>query len=887
MKMYNRLFFLFGVLILMLNDVAAQCDSSYLRYTATLINDAVVFPDTSKIIAVGDNGFIIKSTDGGRNWKNIPTFQPCYLRAIQAPTDSILYTVGSWRTVLKSEDQGESWYPLNINLSNKGASITDFYNDVFFLNKDKGFVVGDDGIVATTLDGGQSWKDTSMSGSLSSRLNCVTFVNDSLGFISGGSNALFRTKNGGRTWEKINIDFIGFNVDVKKVKFLNTLTGFAVGDNGLCIRTTDGGTTWTSIFTPAGSGAAYYDICFLNAQTGFIAGSYNVKTTDGGNTWTTQFDIPDSYSVNADAAAKKLIFSGGGTMLGANGRTLVSTIDNGTTYQQLSANIYIDYSDIFFLNDSTGYLASNNLLYKTTDYAESWKPLTTTFPAMGYPVRNMFFVDEQHGYATADKIYKTDNGGSTWAPTTTPDGQSQFSAVRLHFFDALQGVTINNNGIYRTVDGGSSWSPVQTTPVNIYLQDLAFAPNGKGVAVGFSGTAFISADHGGSWSPLNLATTQDLSCAYFYNDNVGFIGTTDSSLYKTTDGGATWNKINTNTHVPLRSILFVNDTTGYLLGYFSGGLSAIYKTNDGGATWFFYPYQGNGGSLTRLAGKTNAYSAGKSGLVIKSDKLRIPGIPGYIYGPSLACQHSTSIFNTGLLQGLNYNWSLSGGGVHVFKQNIDTVSWNTPGSYTLSLSLSNACGTGPARQIPITVNAATVINRQPESVSACIGSAVTFSVTASGSSLNYQWKKDGQPINGALTNTYAIPTIAAADSANYTVVVTGLCGVLTSTPARLHVLPADSCTTPVSSVNMYIGSAMLMPNIVRDNTVLKVVTLQTTNAEWTILNGSGNAVMHFSSRLFYGENKINLSLQQLPAGIYYLRGTIGNANGQSLKFIKL
>ena len=78
-----------------------------------------------------------------------------------------------------------------------------------------------------------------------------------------------------------------------------------------------------------------------------------------------------------------------------------------------------------------------------------------------------------------------------------------------------------------------------------------------------------------------------------------------------------------------------------------------------------------------------------------------------------------------------------------------------------------------------------------------------------------------------------------------------------------------------------------MPNIVTDHTVLKVIARQMTNTDWTILNGNGKAVMHFSSRLFYGENKLNLSLQQLPAGIYYLRGTIANTNSQSLKFIKL
>jgi hypothetical protein len=240
-----------------------------------------------------------------------------------------------------------------------------------------------------------------------------------------------------------------------------------------------------------------------------------------------------------------------------------------------------------------------------------------------------------------------------------------------------------------------------------------------------------------------------------------------------------------------------------------------------------------------------------------------------------------------LLQGVNYNWSLSGGGTNTFKQNLDTVYWNTPGSYTLSVSLSNVCGTGPARQTAIQVKAATVITKHPEAKKACIGSTVTFSVNAGGSDLTYQWKKDNQLINGATTDTYTINNIIAADSVNYSVVVSGACGVLTSTQAKLRILPADSCTTPVSSLNAFITSALLMPNQVTEHTVLKVIARQPANAEWTIINANGKAVMHFSSRLFYGENKLNLSLQQLPAGIYYLRGTIGNTNSNPIKFIKL
>ncbi len=63
------------------------------------------------------------------------------------------------------------------------------------------------------------------------------------------------------------------------------------------------------------------------------------------------------------------------------------------------------------------------------------------------------------------------------------------------------------------------------------------------------------------------------------------------------------------------------------------------------------------------------------------------------------------------------------------------------------------------------------------------GSTVTFSVTAAGTGLSYQWKKGGVDIASATSASLVLSSVTAADAAGYTVLVKGTCnatGVLSS-----------------------------------------------------------------------------------------------------------
>jgi hypothetical protein len=124
------------------------------------------------------------------------------------------------------------------------------------------------------------------------------------------------------------------------IQFLNADTGFVVGgqidlqtftESARFLKTTDGGATWSSqIIGPPDT--YLYSLHFLNANTGYVAGASNgfgiiMMTTDGGANWTTQtsgvFDELNS-----------LQFVGGftgGVAVGISG-TILRTTDGGANW---------------------------------------------------------------------------------------------------------------------------------------------------------------------------------------------------------------------------------------------------------------------------------------------------------------------------------------------------------------------------------------------------------------------------------------------------------------------------------------------------------------------------------------------------------------------------
>ncbi len=96
-------------------------------------------------------------------------------------------------------------------------------------------------------------------------------------------------------------------------------------------------------------------------------------------------------------------------------------------------------------------------------------------------------------------------------------------------------------------------------------------------------------------------------------------------------------------------------------------------------------------------------------------------------------------------------------------------------------------------------DSAPAITTQPVSRTVTAGSAVTFSVVASGSPTpTFQWKKGDAEISGATGASFGISVAAASDAGSYTVVVTNSVGSVTSNAATLTVNAAPPSTPPPS-----------------------------------------------------------------------------------------
>ena len=84
----------------------------------------------------------------------------------------------------------------------------------------------------------------------------------------------------------------------------------------------------------------------------------------------------------------------------------------------------------------------------------------------------------------------------------------------------------------------------------------------------------------------------------------------------------------------------------------------------------------------------------------------------------------------------------------------------------------------------VTIGAATltppVITKHPDSQTITAGQTATFTVTASGNSLAYQWHKNSAPITGATAATHTIPNAQQSDAGSYIVTVSNPAGSVSS-----------------------------------------------------------------------------------------------------------
>jgi hypothetical protein len=95
------------------------------------------------------------------------------------------------------------------------------------------------------------------------------------------------------------------------------------------------------------------------------------------------------------------------------------------------------------------------------------------------------------------------------------------------------------------------------------------------------------------------------------------------------------------------------------------------------------------------------------------------------------------------------------------------------------------------------------ITSQPSSQSVFAGAPATFSVVATGTGLNYQWRRRGTNISRATASTYVIGAAGNGESGNYDVAVSNACGTTNSATATLTVNNIPVIASPAWSGGLF------------------------------------------------------------------------------------
>ena len=383
---------------------------------------AISFADEKNGWAVGRRGFVIRTTDGGDTWERqeIPRKPARHIFSVRAIDAQHVWAVGDWGGRYYTSDGGQTWEDRSFLLDEshptfkylteaelaayqRGEPVYDdlSMNDVFFLDPQHGWIVGEYGIIYRTVDGGKTWDKSSILGDV--RFEDIEFplleseIPRSLwGMLFKASEILIE-----KEYLKIRIeafmtpDEFGktgdtFLADARAESVRDFLEGEGVSQDRIKIihatpfdeedvdmeafrrkKLLDRPLIRIKVLeTPF-----LFDVKFGDHESGLIAGLGGVllRSSDGGKTW--------KY-VESDSRQALFAVGFGANRLVAVGEKGLKRIskDGGLTWQppeQGFPRVFAFMRDIDFGDSRRGWIVgADNLVLRTLDGGLTWTPLS-------------------------------------------------------------------------------------------------------------------------------------------------------------------------------------------------------------------------------------------------------------------------------------------------------------------------------------------------------------------------------------------------------------------------------------------------------------------------------------------------------------------------------
>lgn len=441
-------------------------------------------------------------------------------------------------------------------------------HDVDFDGK-YGIAVGEDATIFTTTNNGVNWIQRKAS-PYARAVESAKVVPGTMGQImmAAGDSIMMLTENGGEFWKTSYVEV----PNIFKIQVLPGNIYLALGkDYG--IYSTDNGLLWQPFNMPAFGVTAGH---FISTQKGWVA-----------------LGEPDNVQV-------------------------WYTSDRGFHWELRDPQLFSKVTGIEMLNDSVGYLASRDFVYKTIDGGFHWWPLHTT-PTND--IQDLFVIDENNLWTSLGdgSIYFSNIGGSVWEEKNTglyrgnrttavwadlngrvwtvgkylsilhsPDfGQTwtdqlpgnKQTLFEPNFYSPFIGMVGASDGtILKTNTSGSFWEPIHL-PAEEEFYGMVMLEDSTVITGSATGKVMVSGDQGQTWKIIGEELGQIVDLHAFNAQHI-IVATKEGNIFKTTDGGDDWSHVYDGAF-GLLGMTFYNAN----LGWATGLAGKIIHTTNGGNTW--------------------------------------------------------------------------------------------------------------------------------------------------------------------------------------------------------------------------------------------------------------------------------------------------------------
>jgi PKD repeat protein len=655
-------------------------------------SDVVFDPTNSQIMYMasgdGDAGDsyslgVLKSTNGGGTWAPsgltwaVSNMNKIYKMLINPQNANVLFaatTVGLYRTT----DAGVTW-----NVVQNGS-----FTDIEYKPNDTTTIYAATTDFYKSTDGGASF--TIVANGLTTAGNCdriaiaVTPANAAYVYVVGSSSA--------------NSGFYAF---YQSTNSGTSFTSMATAPNLL---------GWVTAGTDTG-GQGWYTLSIAASPTNaneVVVGGVNIwRTTNGGTNWSLFGHWTGSGAPYVHADIHDLIYKNGTTIYAGTDGGIFNTANSGATWTAINGNMNIAEIYKMGLSKTTYSLAITGHQDNGTNiYGGGW---SQTLGGDGMDC----FIDWSNDQVMYGEQYQgslnvTTNGGGTWNPITTGLTGTAAWVTPIHQ-DPITPNTIycGYSELFKSTNQGTAWSQLGTMGGGSSIVEFAIAPSNPQVIYVIQGTTLYKTINGGTnWTnvtgtlPVNNA--QPTWVAIDSKDPnsvwVTFSGySAGDKVYNTIDGGTTWNNYSTGLpNLPTNCITYWNGTKD---GLYVGCDVGIYYRDSLSSVWALYNTGLPNVSVRDLEifyplGKLRAATFGRG--VWEADLFnngtQAP-LANFTSDKTFICAGMTVNYtDLSTFTPTSWSWTFQSGTPPTSNQQNPAVVYNTPGTYSVTLTATNGNG---------------------------------------------------------------------------------------------------------------------------------------------------------------------------------------------------